>query len=310
VKGIDISPEWQAAAEHVSQDPGIYLVVGVPDSGKSTLSRFLVRYLTNARRTVALIDCDVGQTILGPPTTIGMMLYPEPTDQVDTLEPDCMRFIGATSPIGHLLETIGGAKRMADKALSEQAEVVVINTSGLILGVPGTELKLNKVDLLCPRCVLALQESSQIEPLLSHLERRPGLSVVRLPISNHARKRPLEVRRRLREEKYRQYFQETRMVKMPISQIGSDGQVLSRDMNVPIDAMKNLLLGLCDSENYLLALGILQDLNLAEQSLHILTPLNSEVDGKVARIQVGEIKIHPDGQEEYVGRESHFFDTV
>jgi polynucleotide 5'-kinase involved in rRNA processing len=98
VKDISISPEWKAAAEMISRQAGIVLVIGVPGSGKSTLSRYLVYYLTHGHRTVALIDCDVGQTHLGPPTTIGMKLYKEPPDRLDTLQPDYMRFIGAPSP--------------------------------------------------------------------------------------------------------------------------------------------------------------------------------------------------------------------
>lgn len=49
-----------------------------------------------------------------------------------------MWFLGATSPIGHLLEIVVGTKKMADKALNSGADVVIVNTSGLILGTAGT----------------------------------------------------------------------------------------------------------------------------------------------------------------------------
>lgn len=298
MKTISISPRWKAAAEAISRESGISLVVGVPDSGKSTLSRYLTHYLTHANRIVALIDCDVGQTHLGPPTTLGMMLYTNPTDPCDTLKPHHMRFIGATSPSGHLLDIVVATKKMADKALNSGAEVVIVNTSGLILGVAGAELKLNKLDLLCPKYVLALQESSEIEHLLTYLEKRHTMSIFRLPISAHARKRPPEVRRRFREEKYREYFKESQIVKMPLSQVGPKGYVWWRERNVRIGAVKNLLLGLCDAENCLLALGILQEFDLQQRSVHILTPLSSRDGDKVRTVQLGEIKIHPDGQEE------------
>ena len=178
--------------------------------------------------------------------------------------------------------------------------MVIVNTSGLILGVAGAKLKLNKVDLLCPKYMLALQESSEIEHVLTYLEKRRTVSTFRLPISEHAQKRRPEVRRRFREEKYREYFRESQIVKMPFSRIGPQGYVWCRERNVRIDAIKDLLLGLCDSENYLLALGILQKFDLEEGSLHILTPLRSKDGEKVKTVQLGEIKIHPNGQEEYV----------
>lgn len=300
MNNISISEEWKVAVETVSKEIGIVLVVGMPDSGKSTLSRYLIHCLSHANRPVALIDCDVGQAHLGPPTTMGMMLYTRATDQLDTLAPEYMRFIGATSPTGHLLETVVGTKKMADKALNAGAEVVIVNTSGLILGMGGTNLKLNKVDLLCPKYVLALQESTEIEYLLEYIEKGGSISVLRLPISDQAQKRTPEVRRRYREEKYREYFKEAQIIKMSPSQVDAKGYAWCRERNVRIDAVENLLLGLCDSEGYLLALGILRTFDLAKPSLHILTPLPSEQCKKVATVQLGQIKIHPDGQEEYL----------
>ena len=298
MKDISISPEWAAAAETISRESGISVVLGIPDSGKSTLSRYLTRYLTHAGRIVALIDCDVGQTHLGPPTTIGMMLYPEPTDPSDTLEPHHLRFIGATSPVGHLLNIVVATKKMADKAKNSGAEAVIVNTSGLILGVAGVQLKLNKIDLLSPKYVLALQETSETEHLLSYLERRHTISIFRLPISAHARKRPPEVRRRFREQKYREYFRGSQIVKMPLSHIGPKDYVWCRERDVRIDSVRDLLVGLCDSQDDLLALGVLQEFAVEERCLHILTPLSPNDGEKVTTVQLGRIKIHPDGQEE------------
>jgi polynucleotide 5'-kinase involved in rRNA processing len=51
---------------------------------------------------------------------------------------------------------VAGTKKMADKALNSGDDVVIVNTSGLILGTAGTELKLNKVDLLSPKYIFAL----------------------------------------------------------------------------------------------------------------------------------------------------------
>ena len=297
MKTISISPGWKAVAEAIFQETGIFLVAGVPDSGKSTLSRYLVHYLTHANRIVALIDCDVGQTHLGPPTTLGMMLYTNPTDSCDTLKPHHMRFIGATSPSGHLLDIVVGAKKMTDKALTSGAEVIIVNTSGLILGIAGAQLKLNKVDLLCPKYILALQESSEIEHLLTYLEKRRSVSLFRLPVPVDARKRSPEVRRRFRQAKYKEYFKGSQIVKMPLSRLGPKGYVWCQERNVRIDAIKNLLLGLCDPEDSLLALGILQGFDLQERSLNILTPLTSKDGEKLTTIQLGEIKVDPSGEE-------------
>ncbi len=57
MKNISISNEWKAAAEALCNETGIFLVLGPPGSGKSTLSGYLIHYVTRANRKVALIDC-------------------------------------------------------------------------------------------------------------------------------------------------------------------------------------------------------------------------------------------------------------
>jgi polynucleotide 5'-kinase involved in rRNA processing len=43
-----------------------------------------------------------------------------------------MRFIGALSPVGHLLQTIVATKMLVDKALRRGARAVLVDTTGLI----------------------------------------------------------------------------------------------------------------------------------------------------------------------------------
>jgi polynucleotide 5'-hydroxyl-kinase GRC3/NOL9 len=298
VKDISISPEWEAAAEMIFRQVGIVLVIGVPGSGKSTLSRYLVHCLTHGHETVALIDCDLGQTHLGPPTTIGMKLYKKPPDRLDTLQPDYMRFIGAPSPVGHISDVVHGTKSLSDKARHGGAESVIINTSGLILGTAGTELKLSKVNVVAPQYVLALQESSEIESLLIDVTRRNPASITRLPVSDDAKKRSLEARRRLREEKYKAYFKDAKTMKLPFSLVDLSRYGHDRERNIASNKEQYVLLGLCEQEGCALALGILQSWDANDESMHILTPLSAADRKKVASVRFGDIKVHPDGVEE------------
>jgi len=295
MKDISIPRDWKSAAEVILEQTGIIMVMGLPDSGKSTLSRYLVRHLTQANRIVAMIDCDVGQNHLGPPTTMGMAIYRRPFKNFDTIKP----FIGATSPIGHIPEIVVATRRMTDKALGLGAEVVIVNTGGLILGALGAKLKLNQADLLCPKYILALERSSEIEHLLISLEKQ-RVSIIRLTVSQKAQKRSPEVRRHFREQRYRKYFRQSRVIRIPHSRVAMRGHIWDEGQDATMEDKKNLLLGLCNSENYVLALGILQEFNPKKHYLHILTPLSPQNLEKVRIVHPGNIRIYPTGQEEHI----------
>ena len=55
---------------------------------------------------------------------------------------------------------------MVDKAHSSGADVIIMDTTGFILGEAGKELKRKKIDLISPRFILALQKSNEIEHVL------------------------------------------------------------------------------------------------------------------------------------------------
>ncbi len=73
---LEILPEWERAAEAVLARPGVVMLLGASDSGKTTLGRILAEKLTAAGRTVGLVDGDVGQSSIGPPTTVGLAILP------------------------------------------------------------------------------------------------------------------------------------------------------------------------------------------------------------------------------------------
>lgn len=308
-KGISISDDWKAAAEVIVRDAGIVMVMGGVDSGKSTLSRYLIYRLTSLNRLVAMVDCDVGQTHLGPPTTIGMMLYHNPWERFDNIRPDYMRFIGSTSPIRHLVEVVVSTRRLVDKALEMGAEVILVNTDGLIMGIPGTRLKMNQVDLLRPKYILALQESSEIEHLLTFIERQDTTSIMRLRTSEKAVKKSPETRRTFREERYREYFRGAKNTKIPLSGVTfwgyefGDCKDLMTDETECTAKLRNLVLGLGDTENYTLALGIFQDFDAKEWCLRILTPLTSQDLGGVRHVRLGDIRIDSNGRECWIKNE-------
>ena len=81
IQGSTIPPSWSLAAEALGEmNQGKVAVIGPADVGKSTLCVYLVNRLLGQK--LFIIDADVGQADLGPPTTIARA---EPKNSVTSL---------------------------------------------------------------------------------------------------------------------------------------------------------------------------------------------------------------------------------
>ena len=69
---LEVPEQWESLVPQIQRTRGTVMVIGAPDSGKTTLTKYLVRELSRRGEAVAYIDGDVGQSILGPPTTQAM----------------------------------------------------------------------------------------------------------------------------------------------------------------------------------------------------------------------------------------------
>jgi polynucleotide 5'-hydroxyl-kinase GRC3/NOL9 len=75
----------------------VAVVIGASDSGKTTWIGVAARHLIGADRLpLAIVDADVGQSTVGPPSTIALTLLHEPTIEfaMDCLPCHALCFIG------------------------------------------------------------------------------------------------------------------------------------------------------------------------------------------------------------------------
>jgi polynucleotide 5'-hydroxyl-kinase GRC3/NOL9 len=218
---LEVLPEWEAAAELYLSAGGAVMVLGAPDTGKSTLCHYLVYRTFRAGEPAAFIDLDLGQSHLGPPATLGLDLFPPRRPGDEEVHPEALFFIGRTSPVGAILEVAVGSRVLADLAAARGCSRVVVNTSGLVQGAGALILKRAQVELLRPSLILGLQRHRELEPLLRGLgagergEANSPLPFLRLPVSSRARRRGPEERRTYREARFRRYFQGARRLARP-----------------------------------------------------------------------------------------------
>jgi polynucleotide 5'-hydroxyl-kinase GRC3/NOL9 len=297
---IQAPREWHSVLDVLEKERGIAIILGATDTGKSTLAKFLIFNLCQWGLKVALVDADIGQSFLGPPTTISLAVFKSDPDWEVVLSPPEIFFVGSTTPEGHFPIHLKGVKKMVDKAPSYGAEVIIVDTTGFILGETGKELKRRKIDLLSPRFIFVLQKSDEIEPILNLYQENPLYKIIRLPLSDQVKPKSLDERRINRTNKFRDYFKNSENQELAIENIQIEGEVLDPNGDVlPIDwALKinGLLIGLKDSNDETLALGLIKNYFEEKKVVRVLTPLRDIQ--RVKTIQLSSQKVIPLYEEE------------
>ena len=276
---IEVPPAWEQIT--TSALSGVILVVGAPDTGKSTFARYLYRRLCAHHERVGFVDGDMGQATLGPPTTMTLALNAPGKDAFPPTGPRYRAFVGNVMPKGHMLPTLVGAHRLVQKAREERASAVVFDTTGLIDPAQGGgELKRAKVGLLQPTAVAGLQRRDELEYLLLPLRLSRRTRVIDLPASRAARRRPPPTRQEHRAAQFRRYFTGARPLEVAWPRLA----VFPRPAFTP-----HRLVALEDKEGLALALGIVTAGDSNTVVLH--TPLAS-LDG-VNAVRLGDLTLDP-----------------
>ncbi|RLC85845.1 MAG: hypothetical protein DRI79_10840 [Chloroflexi bacterium] len=278
---VEIPPAWERITLHSLS--GVILVVGAPDTGKSTFARYLYRRLHEYHERVAFVDGDMGQATLGPPTTMTLALGKPGDDTFPPTGPCYRTFVGDVSPRRHMLPTVVGAHKLVRKARGEGATVIVFDTTGLVNpAYGGGELKRAKVELLRPTVVVGIQRRSELEHLLVPLRRSRRTRVVDLPASRAARRREVPIRQEHRVTRFRYYFEGAHTLEIAWQHLA----VFPAPIFTP-----HRLLALEDSAGFTLALGIVTASDPVRNTITLYTPLPSlaEVDA----IRLGDLALNP-----------------
>jgi len=288
---MDVPDSWQELSDALARHPGVVLFLGEPDAGKSTCALYLVEELRSRGLSVALVDGDIGQAHLGPPATQGFALATSQGLQLQNLY-----FVGAITPAGFLMQVAGGLKKLADHARARKVQVILVNTTGFVSGSTATALKLHKVELLSPRHIVAIERGDELGGILRGLSSSPELSLHRLAASRHALLRSPEQRQSYRRRRYRDYFADSGRLEVPLQgciriEYASRAPLLARNPQALLD----LMVGLNDSEDFALGVGIIRDLTEDSTILSVETPLRDL--SAVTCCRIGAVAIGPNWED-------------
>ena len=278
---ISLPIEWERINPESLE--GTIMVIGESDTGKTTFARYLFLQVCRCHGRVAFLDCDVGQSTLGLPTTMDLALSGSEPSAFPPQSDAYSYFVGSTSPKGHMLPTVIGARKLQEKAQELGAEAIVVDTTGLVSrAAGGGALKQWKIELLEPSVLVGLARGAELEHILWPWRWDKRVRVYDLPLSEYVSEKARTERITHREEKFLRYFQKARTLRVPFREVVVFGMEMMA---------RGRLLAFQDDEGFAVALGVARDYDRKGQELTVATPLLS-LEG-VSSVRFGSLRLDP-----------------
>ena len=203
---IIAEPEWETVLHILRKNKGITVLLGVSDTRKTYIARYLIKGLLSENIKVSLVDSDVGQSTLGVPGAIGMKVFRN-LDELEDFWAEKMFFIGSVNAAKRVDAIANGVRKMVNLCKKE-AEAIIIDTTGLVSGESGKELKISKIKSVMPDQVIAIHRKDELEHILKDIK---DIRVYRINVSPNVRIRTTVDRMSYRKERIKDYFDENRV---------------------------------------------------------------------------------------------------
>ncbi len=249
-----MSEDWaeKIAEQLTSRDltlAGICLILGAADTGKTTLAAALCRRLARSR-PVGFIDADVGQSHIGPPSTVGWAVVDKPVDDLSQLRPGGISFVGDITPVGHLLQSTAAIVQCVQQ-VSKVTDLMVIDTPGFISGPAASALWWAVQRILRPKLVLAVQRDKELSDILAGLQNL-GSQIELIKASPEIPTKSPQARRSYRQSQFRKYFRDSHLYNINLSNIA-----IQTGWNLKGEDLIGRLVALRDEKGTDVAIGII-----------------------------------------------------
>jgi polynucleotide 5'-hydroxyl-kinase GRC3/NOL9 len=286
VGGSTIPNSWAATAEALTEmEEGRVVVIGTSDVGKSSLCTYLANSLLKEELSVQVIDADVGQADVGPPTTITSATPIGPIHSLTDLKPQALLFIGDITP-GHIeTKLIEGIRRLS--AIGQKA-LTIINTDGWVLDSQAIWYKMKMIETIEPDLVIGISTRNELQPILTGSKAK----CLQVQPPEQVLPRTRSDRRQLRTLQYRKFLDGG-----TIKTIRTRG-VLLKDPHGPINLREStyreyvgLIAGLLDQHGFMLEIGVTMSLD------RDLLKIHTRSVEKVKQVEIGRVRLTTDGVE-------------
>jgi len=229
VEDGSVLSSWEDIAEQLlSLDkPVTVTVMGGVDSGKTSFCTFLVNSALKKKLKTGIIDADLGQSDVGPPSTVGFSFVDETVTDLFEIDAQYAVFVGSTSPSEAIRKIIAGLTCLKEKIIASCVDFLVINTDGWVEGEEASTYKIRLAKTVSSSAVVGLQKECELNPIVDSLD---GERVLVIDSPQLIQPRSREIRKLLRELSYKKYMKGAKLqsfslgwVKVRNSLLGAGG---------------------------------------------------------------------------------------
>jgi len=210
---------WARAKDLVTSTPlrvRRLMVVGASDSGKSTLTTYLLNLAVAKGIKVGVVDADIGQSDLAPPGCVGGAVIGKQVIDLRDVRGDVLEFVGSTSPMGIEEVVIRAVRRAVERISDQQPDLLLINTDGYVDG-EGVDYKIKLCEFLSPDLILYIITEPQSELKERFVDRFGSEKVLTLEGAEGVEKSSGE-RAQRRMSQFHRYLKHGRVTRRKISE--------------------------------------------------------------------------------------------
>ncbi|MEM4717327.1 MAG: Clp1/GlmU family protein [Desulfurococcaceae archaeon] len=216
------------------------VVIGCADCGKTSLVTLLYNKLLLSHRKPVVIDSDVGQADIGPPGFISMGFSKDPVYWISELEPLEMRFIGDIKPQGYTHVIISEVKELVERAEKAGFDSIVIDTDGWVRDESGVLYKVSLLEYVKPDVLIILGD--ELKGVFSQLKKL-GIIIYEVGTPYHRKIRTREERKLLRSMKYREFLENSSLIKLKMDSIYIRGYGLFHGIEILPESLSGIVDG-------------------------------------------------------------------
>jgi len=245
IDGGTVPSSWENASKEILplRKPVTVMVMGGVDSGKTSFCTFLANEALRKKWKTGIIDADLGQADVGPPSTIGFNRIIAPVRDLFEIKAENACFVGLTSPSGAVNRVIEGLTELKSRVLETDVDFLIINTDGWVEGEDAAKYKIRLTERVSPGVVVGIRQGDELTPILTALK---GTHILVIDSPQVVQRRNREKRKILRELSYKKYLKKAKVQSFTLNWVKVEGTPLGTGSPPTAEQMKKIrnLLGI------------------------------------------------------------------